>query len=225
MNKDYSVHDHGVQIVEDVVSDVILKDIKEAVLESKGRYPSHGIRNAEKKFESIKQLVNSERFIKLALMVLGEKPDLVRAIFFDKTPENNWLVSWHQDKTITLNRKLDVQGWGPWSIKDGIHHVQPSLDVLRNMLTFRLHLDDADKHNGCLKIIPKTHNRGILNQKQIADIVNSEVPYLCEAKAGDLLMMHPLVLHSSSKSQHPGHRRVLHVEYSNYKLPAGLVWA
>ncbi len=93
------------------------------------------------------------------------------------------------------------------------------------MITFRLHLDDSDKNNGCLKVITKSHNLGILTQKRINEITKKQKPYLCEVQAGDLVMMKPHILHSSSKSVNPKHRRVVHIEYSNYELPENLTWA
>lgn len=44
--------------------------------------------------------------------MLGSQPEIVRVIFFDKTPDKNWLVTWHQDKTILVNSKSDIAGWG-----------------------------------------------------------------------------------------------------------------
>lgn len=101
-----------------------------------------GVRNAEKKFETINDLVASSKLRGRASEYLSGKPNLVRVILFDKTPENNWLVTWHQDKTIALSGKAEIEDWGPWTVKDGTHHVQPPLDVLNNMVTFRIHLDD-----------------------------------------------------------------------------------
>ena len=46
----------------------------------------HGIRNAEKKFDCIAKLANTEKIISEAQSILGKKPQLVRAIFFDKNP-------------------------------------------------------------------------------------------------------------------------------------------
>lgn len=121
--------------------------------------------------------------------------------------------------------KKNISGWGPWSLKDNAHHVQPPLEVLNYMFTFRLHLDDADKNNGCLKVIPKSHEMGILNQAEIHEAVNNNEYYSCEMSEGDLLLMRPHLLHSPSKSLKPGHRRVIHLEYSNYPLPESLQWA
>lgn len=219
------LHEHGIEIQRHYVSSLVINAIKTEVSASNVEYPKHGIRGANKKFHTIDQIAHSKEFIDLASQLLGSAPDIVRVIFFDKTPDKNWLVSWHQDKTIALDKKTEITGWGPWSIKNNTHHVQPSLEVLNKMITFRLHLDDANANNGCLKVIPKSHAFGILTQQEITEVVNSHKPFLCEADEGDLVIMKPHILHSSSKSVNPGHRRVVHIEYSNYLLPENLKWA
>jgi hypothetical protein len=127
--------EQGYVIEKGLISTDEVKAIIDEVAASAELQPKHGIRNAEKKFPSIHRLTQSKSIITKAKSILGGKPELVRVIFFDKTPEKNWLVTWHQDKTITLNRKVDIPGWGPWSIKDGNHHVQPDLSVLNSMVT------------------------------------------------------------------------------------------
>lgn len=221
----YNFNQHGIEIKKEFVSIEILETIKNEVLSSNEDHPKHGIRSADKKFNTINKLVNSNKFIELASTLLGSEPNIVRVIYFDKTPDKNWLVTWHQDRTVALNEKTELTGWGPWSVKDNTHHVQPPLEVLNKMVTFRLHLDKTDEYNGCLKVIPKSHELGILTQKEVTEVVNSQKSYLCKAKEGDLLLMKPHILHSSSKSTKPFHRRVIHVEYSNYKLPENLSWA
>ena len=134
---------------------------------------------------------------------LSGNPNIVRVILFDKTPENNWLVAWHQDKTIALSGKADIEGWGPWSMKDGTHHVQPPLEVLNNMVTFRIHLDDATPDNGCLRVIRGSHKLGILSVAEISDHVAASEPVECEVKAGTAFVMRPHLLHASSKAINP----------------------
>jgi hypothetical protein len=41
---------------------------------------------------------------------------------------------------------------------------------------------------------------------------------------GGVLLMRPLLLHASSASQVPRHRRVLHIEWAAQELPGGLQW-
>ena len=48
---------------------------------------------------------------------------------------------------------------------------------------------------------------------------------ICEAAAGDVLLMKPLLLHASSKAEAPGHRRVVHLEFARREMLAeGLRW-
>ena len=89
-------------------------------------FPKHGIRNAEKKLRSVKNLVESDLLLEKARSYLTGKPEVVRVIVFDKTADKNWLVTWHQDKTISVSDKKEIDGWGPWTLKDGVHHVQPN---------------------------------------------------------------------------------------------------
>ena len=174
---------------------------------------------------SISRLVGDDNFLSLAQSLLDGSVSLVRALFFDKTPEKNWFVTWHQDKTVTLNKRTELAGWGQWSVKDGVHHVQPPVSVLNRMVTFRLHIDPSDEGNSCLKVIPGTHKYGILKQTEIDGIVGSKTVVPCVVEAGDAVIMRPHILHSSSKAKKPCHRRVVHIEYSSYELPNGTSWA
>jgi ectoine hydroxylase-related dioxygenase (phytanoyl-CoA dioxygenase family) len=118
-----------------------------------------------------------------------------------------------------------MDGWGSWSIKDGVHHVQPPVEVLNKMLTLRLHIDCADEQNGCLKVIPGSHRRGLLQPATIDSLVKNSIAVPCIVNAGDALIMRPHILHASSKATKPNHRRVVHLEYSSYSLPEGFAWA
>jgi ectoine hydroxylase-related dioxygenase (phytanoyl-CoA dioxygenase family) len=216
---------HGVEIRKGVLGkkdiDTVASDIS---LES-DTLKKTGIRNLEKKFASIAMLAAKPEVLAIVSEVLQSPAHLVRAIFFDKTPEKNWFVSWHQDKTVALNRRVEMEGWGPWSVKDGVCHVQPPRDVLDRMLTIRLHVDPSDEESGCLRVIPSSHRSGILKQKEIEHIVKSHTAIPCIAAAGDAVIMRPHVLHSSRKSTGRHHRRVVHLEYSDYQLPKGIHWA
>lgn len=220
----FNINQHGAEIRRNFISAKDITDIKKEIALSCNDYSGYGIRNADKKFKSISELVSSNKMLELASFLLGSQVEIVRVIFFDKTPDKNWLVAWHQDKTIALSHRVELEGWGPWSVKDGVHHVQPPVEVLNSMITFRLHLDNADQSNGCLKVIPQSHKSGILTQEKITEIVNTKELFFCEALSGDLLLMRPHLLHASSKAVRPDHRRVVHVEYSNYILPMNLQW-
>ena len=155
---------------------------------------------------------------------LPVQPIPVRGIYFDKRLETNWLVAWHQDLTLALKERVEVPGFGPWSVKEGVPHVQPPVSLLEQMLSIRLHLDDADSTNGALRVLPGTHRLGRLNADAIRSCRETREEVLCEAKTGDVLLMRPLLLHASSRSTSERRRRVLHIEFAGFDLPAPLDW-
>lgn len=220
-----SFEENGFELIDNFISAEQLKNICDDIELFSLVENSGGVRNAEKKFESIKNLAFSKHLNDTASNYLKNTPNFVRAILFDKTPKNNWLVSWHQDKTVTVSNKFKKEGWEPWSIKDGIIHVQPPIEVLEQMVSFRIHLDDSKLDNGCLKIIPKSHKYGIVDTNKISEIIKKEKVINFEAEQRSALVMKPHLLHSSSKSINPNMRRVLHLEYCSYDLPVGIYWA
>lgn len=215
----------GVEIRRGIVSRECIEAVKSEISLGCEALQRHGIRNIEKRFSSIAQLASSHEVFAIACELLKSSPRLVRALFFDKTQETNWFVTWHQDKTVTLNQKCEMAGWGAWSIKEGVCHVQPPRAVLDEMVTIRLHMDDADENSGCLNVLPGSHSLGILSQSELDQLVRTSTPIACVVTAGDAVVMRPHVVHASSKSTRQLHRRVVHLEYSSYALPKGINWA
>jgi ectoine hydroxylase-related dioxygenase (phytanoyl-CoA dioxygenase family) len=169
-------------------------------------------------------LAQSRELRELASELLGRESFVVRALLFDKNPTANWKVAWHQDLTICVRERIDIAGFGPWSLKEGVLHVQPPVKILERMITLRVHLDDCDQSNGALRVLPGSHLHGKLNAEAIAAWRTSAPERLCVAVRGDVLAIKPLLLHASSAASEPGHRRVLHLEFAGEKLPGGLQW-
>lgn len=184
-----------------------------------------GIRRIEQKIPEVAALARSASVLQIVTPYLSGRPRLVRAIYFDKSPTNNWFVTWHQDKTVAVSERFDRAGWGPWSLKAGVWHVQPPLEVLENMVTIRIHLDRATSENGCLKIVPGSHRLGIIASDQMHASIDRQHVVYCETEEGGAVVMRPHVLHASEKSTTDVPRRVLHFEYSSFQLPAGIEWA
>lgn len=218
-------HLKGFCIARNLVSQKTIEKIKLDVESAALELPKYGLRQAQHHFSSIAQLTQNPEIIELAEQLCGPTVSLVRVIWFDKTADKNWLVSWHQDKTIAVSQRVEVDGWGPWSVKDGVVHVQPDLTILERMVTFRVHLDDSDGDNGCLKVIEKSHHCGLLTQTEIDDKVRLAQPFECVVKAGDAVLMKPHILHASAKAVNPDRRRVVHIEYCSAPLPSKLQWA
>ena len=157
--------------------------------------------------------------------VLGEHAFAVRGVLFDKHPGANWKVPWHQDLTIGVRQKIQVIGYGPWSEKAGIPHVQPPRHVLEQMLTVRVHLDECGSSNGPVRVMPGSHLSGRLSDAAIAAVTSSAETVVCTVRRGGLLAMRPLLVHGSSAASAPARRRVLHLDFASCSLTHGLEWS
>ena len=113
--------------------------------------------------------------------LLGTGCFVTRAILFDKTPDSNWKVPWHQDVAIAVAARHDEPGFGPWSVKDGVVHVQLPAEVLAGMVTVRVHLDDCAADNGPVRVLPQTHSLGKLSQDQIEHLRGKVTEVACTA--------------------------------------------
>lgn len=147
---------------------------------------------------------------------------LVKSIYFDKPPGSNWYVSRHQDLTLSVDRKADLPGFGPWTVKQGLFAVQAPLSYLHNILTLRIHLDETDETNGALKVLPGSHLGGITRPEDLTDAVEKEV--YCPVPAGGVMLMKPLLFHRSERSTGLCRRRVIHLEFCSLELPVPLQW-
>ena len=174
--------------------------------------------------EAVRELATSAALRELVEPILGVEAFAVRATLFDKTPQENWFVAWHQDLAIPVQQMREVPGFGPWSVKDGVPFVQPPAEVLRGMLAVRVDLDGSDAHNGALRVLPGTHTFGVLTPKQRSELSWAQSPVICEVPAGGALVMRPLLLHSSGRAASPLHRGVVHLEFAAHDLPGGLEW-
>ena len=173
----------------------------------------------------MRSLADSATIGDIIAAVLGPGAIPVRGILFDKTSAANWKVPWHQDVTIAVAERLEVDGYGPWSLKDGVTHVQPPASVLERMVTLRIHLDDCPEQNGALKVVADSHRQGKIPERKIAEIIADGEVRVCEVQAGGILVMRPLSVHSSSAAEVPGHRRVIHFDFAVGELHCGLTWA
>ncbi len=154
---------------------------------------------------------------------LGDHYFVVKSIYFDKPETSNWYVSYHQDLTISVDKQVELKGFDFWTKKHNQFAVQPPLEILKNILTIRIHLDDTDKNNGALKVVPKSHLKGIYRPETIDWGIEKEAN--CEVLKGGIMLMKPLLLHSSGRTKSKKQRRVIHIEFSNQELPSALHWA
>ncbi len=160
----------------------------------------------------------------VAATVLGPNAKTVRAILFDKNESANWTLGWHQDRTIAVARRHTMPGFGSWTVKDGISHVEPPFEIIERMVTLRVHLDDVGMDNAPLLVSPATHRLGKLAEASIGSVVERHGNFTCLADAGDIWLYRTAILHASGRSTANGRRRVLQLDYSSDELPDPLQW-
>lgn len=220
----------GYAVQEDVLSEAEIDQLIDAIerredgigLQRHGRI--FAVRNLLDVPE-FRKLAESEPVSELARTVLGcDAAFPVRGILFDKIPEANWKVPWHQDVTIAVQEREEIEGFGPWSTKAGTLHVQPPAAVLERMISIRLHLDACDESNGALYVVPGSHRSGRIAEAEIPSILGQSPSHVCTVDRGGALLMRPLLLHASSASQAPTHRRVIHLDFACEGLPFPLKW-
>jgi ectoine hydroxylase-related dioxygenase (phytanoyl-CoA dioxygenase family) len=221
----YSIDTDGFSTVESLLTKQEVDDLVNFVEENScANRRRGGVRNLLD-FPRMRSLAESKPVRSAVNMILGSDARVVRGILFDKTEEANWKVPWHQDVTIAVSQRVEAAGYGPWSMKAGVLHVQPPASVLERMISVRLHLDDCPKENGALRVIAGSHANGKLEERSIQELAEGSVAVACSMQRGDALIMRPLLLHASSASSFPGHRRVVHFDYAATELPLGMGWA
>lgn len=178
-----------------------------------------GVRNVLSLSVDLRELVEKS-IMPIVHKYLHSDAFVVRSTLFDKPLDANWAVPWHQDVTIEVEERYDIPGFGPWSVKEDLLSVQPPQDILEKMLTLRLHLDETDEENGALLVEPGSHVRGKLR----IDEIGAEAPVSCNCREGDILMMKPLLFHSSNRSRTAKPRRVLHLDFAYVPLQEPLKW-
>jgi hypothetical protein len=165
----------------------------------------------------------NDRFKSFISEMFGNEYFVVKSIYFDKPGQSNWFVAYHQDLTISVDKKSDIPGFGPWTTKQNQFAVQPPLELLQDNFTMRIHLDDTDENNGALRVIPCSHLKGVYRPETID--WNIETEKICNVPDGGIMLMKPLLLHASGRTSNDRKRRVIHIEFSRSHLPDDLHWS
>ena len=172
-------------------------------------------------------LINSDPFTAITQneIVFNFCEQFLKDYFFNHLMINNksaWIgpdVEWHQE---AFNIETYAPGADP--VRDWNKFVQ-----------FFIPLDDQNKENGCLKIIPNSHKLGLL---ECEDIINSNLGHKrrvkfenmnlayqkygikdVELKSGDIFIFNHLLIHGSGTNLSPYDRKaiVLQAQSTNFK--------
>ncbi|MDF2553403.1 MAG: phytanoyl-CoA dioxygenase [Chryseobacterium sp.] len=225
-----TIADKGFSVISNVFSEEEIEKIIEVIQNidtSKDTFRKSedlfAIRQFLKEIHEVKDLIFNENLKTIIKEIFGENYFVVKSIYFDKPEKSNWYVAYHQDLTISVDKKVELENFGPWTTKQNQFAVQPPLHILENIFTIRIHLDDTDENNGALKVVPKSHAKGIYRPENID--WNVEAENICNVEKGGIMIMKPLLLHGSNRTTNGKKRRVIHIEFSDKELPEELNWS
>jgi len=126
---------------------------------------------------------------------IGADVSIFRAMFMNKPAQQGTVLPWHQDIG---------EGWG--------------LD--RNpIITIWTALDDATVANGCMQIVPGSHQLGVLNAQHFvtaadqAKYTQDNAVIDLEVAAGEAVLLHNFLLHRSGVNKTSAPRRAFSTAY------------
>lgn len=189
------IQSNGFSVCQDVLSPSRIDELIEAfgrIHQDESAHRRGGIRNLLALSPKARELSGSSEVTALVEVVLGPGAFPVRGILFDKIPEANWKVPWHQDVTIAVQKRVEAEGFGPWTMKADVVHVQSPAAIaaiLEKMLSVRLHLDECGEKNGALRVIPGSHRSGRIPEGEIPSIRKNSSEHVCAVRRGDALLI------------------------------------
>lgn len=181
------------------------------------------IRQFHKEIPETLDLIFNKSLEEIIESNFGKGYFITKSIYFDKPEKSNWFVAYHQDLTISVDRKIEIENFENWTIKQNQFAVQPPKEILEDNFTIRIHIDKTTKDNGALKVINNSHSKGILRIENLD--FEKEKETICEVEKGGIMIMKPLLFHASNKTTNNERRRVIHIEFSRQELPDGLEWS
>jgi hypothetical protein len=106
----------------------------------------------------------------------------------------------------------EVGGLG--SVKEGMNYAHALREALERVVALRLHLDDSNENNGPLRVLPGTHQSGVLTDEEVLRLAEKISGVECLVAQGGVVIMRPRDTRVvESYKQRP--RRVLHIEYAS----------
>lgn len=225
------IESEGFKIIENIYNNVEIENLI-SVIESatENKIEKSTFRQSEDLFairqfhkeipESLKHIFN-QKLNDIIKSNFGKDFFITKSIYFDKPEKSNWFVSYHQDLTISVDKKVELENFQNWTNKQNQFAVQPPTKILENNFTIRIHLDKTTNENGALKVINKSHTKGVCRIENL----NLKDETICEVEKGGIMIMKPLLFHASNKTTNNERRRVIHIEFSNQQLPNELEWS
>ena len=100
-----AIEEHGFAVVPQVLSTRELIPILVSLADLEPPRGKAGIRHVVN-HPTVKVVAQNPRLLEMAQAVLGSATFPFRATLFDKTPEGNRLLIWHQDTALPVERRI-----------------------------------------------------------------------------------------------------------------------
>jgi hypothetical protein len=210
----------GFALISHAVPQNLLDTIRSHADQIRAKFPNIDAQNSQNFVTDrmFHEIVKSECFMELIRPLLGEDLLHFYSRYFQKPPHTDASIPFHQD------------GGNDYSLYPN------------EFVTLWIALDDALLANGCMLVMPGTQQGPLLPVELLAPnywnihraAVRSEVPATSpvplEVRAGDVVLMHPKLVHGSGPNRSDTWRRALAIRYINVstrilrKLQFGVEW-
>jgi len=159
------------------------------------------------------------KIIRGTLLDIGFKPMPLRAVGFNKSPEGNWSLPWHQDRVIALPEKTDNPDLKNWTIKNGVWHCEPPEEELAKLAFLYIAFDPMNSDTGQLELLEHSHTCGKIDGSDISEHVSEKRIAAPNLSRGEALLVSALLLHRSSPSNSSQARRALRIDFRRTNSP------
>jgi hypothetical protein len=105
-----SVEQHGFSIIPAVLKAEEIETLREILASLEHHRSRAGIRHLLS-HPAVAKIAADPHLLGIAQSVLGSDAFPFRATLFDKSPDANWLITWHQDTALPLREKHEIPGW------------------------------------------------------------------------------------------------------------------
>ncbi len=207
----------GYTIFRQVIDAALLKEVNSHLEWLHAKYPH--LRPENYNHELVRtdpfwvHLISEERLLDVAQQFIGPDIALFASHYISKPPFDGQAVLWHQDGSYWPLEPMEV-------------------------VTLWLAVDDSEPENGCMRVIPRTHDSSLQELETRTDIPNVlesgiKAGLVNEAravdiilKAGDVSVHHPNIIHGSNANTSPRRRAGLTIRYipTGTRIVAKKIW-
>ena len=114
------VSENGFAVMNDFFTGKEIEHLLEAISQVDTSKPTirkttdlFAIRQFLKEVQQAAEIIFNKRLTTTIAEIFGNDFFVVKSIYFDKPESSNWFVAYHQDLTISVDKKIELEGFGP----------------------------------------------------------------------------------------------------------------